>query len=371
MVRHRGYATEEGTRSFADGAKRERRLPVEHFRRGPDGLTLSSLGLGTYLGQPDTATDLLVEDAVRIALSSGRVNVIDTAINYRYQRAERSIGRALDALLEGRRLRRAEVFVASKVGYLAPDGESNVSPAEWVRRELIEPGTLRPEEVVGGSHAMSPAYLEDQVDRSRRNLGLETIDLLYLHNAADAQIPSIGLAAFWERLKLAFGRLEALRARGALRFYGLASWDALRLPPDDPQFLPLEPTVRLAEMVGGPHHGFRFVQFPLNVARPEALLRPNQRVGERTEPLLVAARHLGLAVFTSAPLLQGELARSGPQYGSLSRATSALQWARSAPGNLAPLLGAKQPGHLAEGLSLATLPPWEEDEFASHGPRSD
>ena len=31
-------------------------------------------------------------------------------------------------------------------------------------------------------HCMSPAYLENQIERSRRNLGMETIDLFYVHN---------------------------------------------------------------------------------------------------------------------------------------------------------------------------------------------
>lgn len=368
MVLHRGAATPEGTLGFLHRATRGGRLPADHFRRTPGELTVSSLGLGTYLGQPDTATDLQVEAAVRIALESGRVNVIDTAINYRHQRAERSVGRALHALIGAERVKRSEVFVATKVGYLSPDGESALSPAEWVRRELIESGALDPADVVDGSHAMSPSYLRDQVERSRTNLGLETIDLVYLHNAADAQVPAIGLSKFYERLRAAFACLEELRAQGALQSYGLATWDALRARPDDPTFLPLEPTVRLAEEVGGAAHGFRFVQFPLNLAMPEAASFRNQPTGGSRETVLSATQRLGLGVFTSVPLLQGELARSGPHYGSLSRAASAIQWARSAPGNLAPLLGLKQPEHLSEGLSVAAISPWTAAEFSSRPP---
>lgn len=336
---------------------------------GPGGLTFSSLGLGTYLGRPDSATDVQVEAAVSLAIESGRVNVVDTAINYRHQRAERSVGRALGQLFTAGRARREEVFVATKAGYLAPDGESGLSPAEWVRRELIEPGHLDAKDVVDGSHSMSPEYLEDQAERSRRNLGLETLDLLYLHNAPDAQIPHIGLAAFWDRLRLAFGRLEELRRRGTIAYYGLATWDALRARPDDPRFMPLEPAVKIAEEAGGVAHGFRFVQFPLNVALPEAVSFANQPVGDSRETLLSATRRLGLGVFTSVPLLQGELARAGPNYGALSRAASAIQWARSAPGNLAPLLGLKRPEHLSEGLQVASQIPWEPAEFEERVPR--
>lgn len=370
MARHKGAASSDGTRAFRTRATHQGRLPVEHFREAPGGLIVSSLGLGTYLGRPDTATDLLVEAAVKVAVESGRVNVIDTAINYRHQRAERSVGRALHALIESGRTRRNEVFVATKVGYLAPDGESSLSPREWIERELLEPGILDPREIVEGSHAMSPDFLEDQLERSRQNLGLETIDLVYLHNAPDAQLPAIGRDRFLERLRRAFVRLEELRGRERLGAYGLATWDSLRARPDAPEFFSLRDAVALAEEVGGASHGFRFVQFPLNLALPQAVTFSNQPTDGGRETLLSAARRLGLGTFTSVPLLQGELARTGPHFGSLSRAASAIQWARSAPGNLAPLLGLKRPEHLSEGLGVAAILPWNEKEFGAKVPRS-
>lgn len=370
MVRHPGEATAEGTRNFRAKAIHGGRLPAEHFRRGPGDLSLTSLGIGTYLGRPDLATDLQVEAAVRLGITSGRVNVIDTAINYRNQRAERAVGRAVHALIDSERVKRSEVFVATKVGYLAPDGESGVPASEWVRRELIEPGVLDPVDVVEGSHAMSPSYLRDQVDRSRANLGLETLDLVYLHNAPDAQLASLGPERFLERLRLAFSCLEELRSSGVLQSYGLATWASLLAPPDDPGFFPLESAVRLAEELAGPAHGFRFVQFPVNIALPEAVTFANQPVHGVRLPALEAAVRLNLGVFSSVPLMQGELARSGPHYGSLSRAASAIQWARSAPGTIAPLLGLKTPEHLSEGLAVAALPPWPESEFRSHVARA-
>src|SRR5580692_8618979 len=127
-----GSASAEGTARFRDRAVADHGVPRQHFRLGPDGLSLSSLGLGTYLGRPDAATDLAVQDAVSVVVRSGRINVIDTAINYRHQRAERSVGRGLSHLIEQGVIRRQEVFVATKVGYLAPDGESPMAPDQWI-----------------------------------------------------------------------------------------------------------------------------------------------------------------------------------------------------------------------------------------------
>ncbi len=360
-----GRATPEGTGRFADRGVRERQLPKEHFRDAPGGLRLSSFGLGTYLGRPDGRTDLAVEEAVTVSLASGRVNVVDTAINYRGQRAERSVGRALRRLVDRGSVARDEVFLSTKVGYLAPDAEAGEPARDWVERELIRPGALREEDLVDGSHAMTPSYLEDQVRRSRENLGVASVDLLYLHNAPDAQIARVGEEEFARRLLEAFATCERLRSAGTIGAYGLATWDSLRVPPGAEGHFDLGTAVRLAEEAGGHQHGFRFVQFPFNRSMPEAAAWPSQVVGPATVPLFEAARSWGLGCFTSVPLLQGQLARGTGGVRGLTPAQTALQFARSAPGNLGPLVGQKQPAHLAENLAVASERPWTESEFRS------
>jgi aryl-alcohol dehydrogenase-like predicted oxidoreductase len=361
----RGLATPQDTDRFARRAIEARRLPSEHFRTSPGGLHLSSLGLGTYLGEPDGATDQAVEHAVAVCLTSGRVNVLDTAINYRLQRAERSVGRALNRLVDQGGVTRPEVFVATKVGYLAPDSEAGIPAARWVQQELVETGVLGPHDLVGGSNAMSPAYLKDQFARSRRNLGVESVDLLYLHNVADAQLPEVGPAEFESRLGRAFQVLEEFRAAGELGSYGLATWECLRTAPDTPGHFDLERVVHLAESVGGKEHGFRYVQFPFNVAMPEAWAARTQRVGGERLSTFDAAHRFGLGVFTSVPLLQGQLARHGPRRGGLTAAQTAVQFARSAPGTIGPLVGQKRAEHLSENLEVAAQRPWDDSTFES------
>ena len=358
-----GHASPEGTARFRDRAVDARKLPTRHFREAPGNLALSSIGLGTYIGPPDAPTDLAVEHAVTVCLTSGRVNVLDTAINYRYQRAERSIGRALSHLIDRDEVKREEVFVATKNGYFAPDAQSPTPPDRWIEDELIRPGILDRADIVDDCHAMSPSYLADQLERSRRNLGLRTIDLVYLHNAADAQLPVVGPAVFATRLESAFRFYEKCRDEGRLRSYGLATWDCLRTRPNDPGFFALEHAVRLARKVGGEDHGFRFVQFPFNVAMPEAASLANQPVGGSRSTLFEAAGRLGVGCFTSVPLFQGQLARSGPKREGLSSAQTALQFARSAPGTIAPLVGQKRSEHLSENLEIAARVPWDPEQF--------
>src|SRR5574341_1417651 len=99
------FATPEGTARYAQ--RFAGRAAEGHFRER-NGLLLSSIGIGTYLGEHDAATDESYTDAVVAAVSAG-VNVIDSAINYRFQRSERAIGAALKKLAAAG-IAREEIF---------------------------------------------------------------------------------------------------------------------------------------------------------------------------------------------------------------------------------------------------------------------
>ena len=360
-----GRASGDGTDRFRDRAVRERGIPFEHFRGAPGRLVLSSIGLGTYLGNPDGPTDLAVEQAVTVCLTSGRVNVLDTAINYRYQRAERSVGRALARAIDRLAITRDEVFVATKNGYLAPDASTGPLRRDWMDEQLVRPGALDPRDIVDGSHAMSRSFLAHQFSRSRENLGLDTVDLLYLHNAPDAQLPTVGRSTFLDRLEEAFRLYESWRDEGRLGAYGLATWSCLTVPPGEPTHFALESAVRTARKVGGEDHGLRFVQLPFNLAMTEAWTLPTQPVRGERLPALIAATKLGLGCFTSVPLAQGRLLRSGVRRTGLSAAQTAIQFARSAPGTIGPLVGQKSAEHLSENLEVAARRPWDAVTFNS------
>ncbi len=52
------------------------------------------------MGKPDTEDDLKQFNAIIDSVRSGGVNVIDSAINYRYMKSERTIGAAIRFLSE-------------------------------------------------------------------------------------------------------------------------------------------------------------------------------------------------------------------------------------------------------------------------------
>ena len=73
------FATSDGTKNYS--ARFAARAASGHFRE-QQGLRLSSLGIGTYLGEPDARTDEAYTAAIVAAVESG-ATVIDSAINNR------------------------------------------------------------------------------------------------------------------------------------------------------------------------------------------------------------------------------------------------------------------------------------------------
>jgi aryl-alcohol dehydrogenase-like predicted oxidoreductase len=351
-----GRATLEGTKRFAE---RSEAVPG-HFREAA-GLWLSSIGLGTYLGDEDAATDRGYEACVRAALSSG-VNVFDTAINYRGQRSERAIGRALGAAFAEGLAKRDEVFVSTKGGYLPHDAEDPRDPRAYILETFVESDVAPRSEIVRGGHCIAPAYLRDQIARSLKNLGLATIDLYYLHNV-ETQRAAVGRDAFRQRLCAAIEVLEEAVSQGRISGWGVATWDGLRVPEEHPEHLSMTEIRALAAEVAGGESHFRGVQLPVNLAMPEAIAYPSQEGPDGRASALRVAAALRLAVFGSASILQGRLAVELPEEieeafsGVRPGAQKALQFSRSAPGMTSSLVGVSTPAHALEDFALAKVAP--------------
>jgi aryl-alcohol dehydrogenase-like predicted oxidoreductase len=358
-----GRATAQGTLRYA--ARFQGRAAAGHFRDVQAGLVLSSIGIGTYLGEPDDATDNSYADAIVEAVEGG-INVVDAAINYRLQRSERSIGTALKALAS-KGFSREEVVLCTKAGFLTPDGDMPDDANEYFAREYLEPGIFKPEEIAAGCHCMTPRYLANQLERSLGNIGVECVDVFYLHNP-ETQLSEIPPDEFRKRIKDAFTFLESAAAAGKIGAYGLATWNAFREEPKSQGYLSLATMESLAREVGGKDHHFRFVQLPLNLAMPEALLRPNQVVEGKTMAMVQAARALGITLVTSAALLQGQLTRNLPPYigaalGLKGSSAQALQFARSVPGVTTALVGMSRVEHVRANLEIIGVEPAPRDQF--------
>ena len=147
----------------------------------------------------------------------------------------------------------------------------------------------------------------------------------------------------------------------------MATWECFRVDSDNLQFLSLSEVLDLAKQVGGENHGFRFIQLPFNMHLDQAFMKKNQNIDGKNISILEAAQKYDIGVFTSVPLMQGKLLAPGvmPEFNELKPSLLALQFIRSTPGVLAPLVGHKLEAHVNENLEIMKIPPIEENEFSS------
>lgn len=354
-----GRATPEGTRRFR---KRFAKTQPDHFYRLlADGAIVSSLGLGTYLGECEDAEDARYTATVIAALARG-VNILDTAINYRCQRSERAIGEALRTMISSDAITREEVIVCTKGGYIPLERTPPATKEGYrgfLHSEYYGPGVMGPDDVVSGGHCLRPRYLDDQIERSRKNLGLAFIDLYYLHNP-EQQLEVLTRPEFLDVMRAAFSALETQVRRGVIGSYGCATWNGFRVSPETRNHLSLQELVSVAREIAGAQHHFKVIQLPVNLAMTEAVRVPTQKVGSDQVPLLEAAHRLGISVVGSATLMQSQLTRSLPQQlhstfpGFSSDARRAIAFAQSLP-LTAALVGMKSVSHLEENLECPEI----------------
>ncbi|WP_306053733.1 aldo/keto reductase [Natronococcus wangiae] len=158
-----------------------------HYRElGDSGLEVSEIGFGAWVVGTDWWGDRSEDDAVEMieyAVDRG-ITYFDTGDVYGHGRSEELIGRALADV-------RDEVTVATKVGY------------DFYNNPQAGHGELPKE--------MDPEYLREAVEKSLERLGMDSIDVLQLHNAnVDEITPDV--------LEL----LDELEEEGTIEATGLA-----------------------------------------------------------------------------------------------------------------------------------------------------
>lgn len=249
-------ATVEGTKSYPHQSTPN--------LLGKTGWSVSPVGFGGY-----RIHDRVDEhrEALKLALTSG-CNLIDTSTNYGDGGSEKLIGEVLRELIGAGKLKREQVVVVSKAGYV--QGE-NLKLARQ-RRERGIPFAEIVEYSDDCWHCISPEFLKDQLTRSLQRLGLQQIDVLLLHNPEYFLKAQSDHAEYYRRIKEAFKYLETEVAQGRIQYFGISS-NTFPEPKEADDFTSLEAVCDLASQIGAKH--FAVVQFPFNLYEPEAAFEPN------------------------------------------------------------------------------------------------
>ena len=264
---------------------------------GSTGLTVSQAGFGCYRIDPQVPEHGL---ALRQALLSG-VNLIDTSSNYGDGGSEMLAGRVLAGLMQEGSLRRGQVVVVTKAGYLqgsnyAQSQERKAQAKPWP--ELVEYGPNL-------EHCIHPEFLADQLTASLERLGLDAVDAYLLHNpeyylgwaAKSGMALEQARDEYYRRIEAAFRHLEGEADAGRISFYGVSS-NTFPAPDGYEEFTSLDKLWRIAGSISKEHR-FRVIELPFNLLEPGAAAEPNQPDGKS---LLSYAYDRGLGVLINRPL---------------------------------------------------------------------
>jgi aryl-alcohol dehydrogenase-like predicted oxidoreductase len=353
-----GRATAAGTKQFAE--RFESSYSPDFYRHTAPDLTYSSLGMGTYLGDCNDREDDRYVEVLSAGISKG-INILDTAINYRCQRSERAVGRALRETIHSGLASREEIVVCTKGGYVPLDGAPPATRAEYdayLEKEFFSTSVISRSDLVAGGHCVKPKFLADQIARSRKNLGIDTIDVFYLHNP-EQQLDGLDQTRFTTVMSDAFTELEAQVSAGNIGTYGCATWNGFRVFAANKSHLNLADLVQVAENVAGKSHHFRSVQLPVNLAMTEAVRSPTQGYKGKNRSLLELAGDIGMSVVASASLMQSQLTSNLPPevktlFPSLNTdAQRAIAFVRSLPVDSA-LVGTRSVLHLEENIAACS-----------------
>lgn len=340
----RGRATPEGTGRHAAGRPGYRRL-------GRTELTVSAVGFGGYRTGRRSPEH---RAALTAALAAG-VNLIDTSSNYMLGDSERLIGEVLASA----GVAREEIVVVSKIGYVQGPNLDLAQQREAAGRPFPEMVKY----MDGCWHCISPELLEDQLGRALDRLGLETIDVLLLHNpeyflsdvahrdgAADLAATR---DAFYDRLRRAFGFLDGAVADGRIGWYGVSSNSCVS-PTSDPE------ATSVTRMVEASDGRMSVLQLPYNLFETGALFEANTPEGTALES--AAAHDLGVLVNRPLNAMAGNrlIRLADPPRPGAPNSDEALRARVEALGGQEAALAAGAPGVDTPTVSELLLDRWEE-----------
>ncbi len=273
-----GYATLEGTNHYFYKIKKTYfDFSENSWYRSITGLSFipSRLGFGTYRVHYNDKQHL---DALREALLSG-INVIDTSSNYGDGGSEILVGNVLKELIDSKRIRREEVIIITKAGYIQG-------------KNLKSYLTLNLPEIVKVSddlyHCIHPEFLELQIEISRQRLGIKTIDVFLLHNPEYYLKVYGDQEIYLKRIEKAFHFLEEKRKQKVIQFYGISS-NTFVTPQENKEHTSLTKILKIAT------EGFKVIQFPAN------LLETGYKMNYHNKSLLEIAKENNLWTLSNRP----------------------------------------------------------------------
>ncbi len=353
-------ATFDDTLNFAKKFKNYKDFYIKH-----NDLVFSKLGLGTFSKEPYKEENYVFHyiEGVKEAIRRG-INLIDTASNYRYGQSEKEIGIALKELFDEEAIRREELIICSKGGFIQLDYPFPENPYLWIDEKIIKAKLATKDDIELDQHCLTADFIEWSCKKSLKNLGIDSIDIYFLHNP-EMQLLKLGYKKFLKKIESIFKRFEKMADSGKIKYYGIATWNGFTNSTSSNELMNLEDLVQIAKKVAGESHHFKYIQTPFNIAKTSIYTLETQKVNGEKCTLLQAAHRLKIGVISSSSLLQMNLFKNSfkAETGYLLDSKMvlendiqlALQFVRSTPGIISSLFASKAPIHIKKNLEITKI----------------
>lgn len=306
-----GKANYDGTKSYVESFKLKNKKCKNVY-------CLSALGIGTYLGNPNSDVDKILKEAISFSIKNG-INIIDTAINYRGMRSEVIVGKVINQLIEEKKIKRANIVISTKGGFLPADyrdKELDETYRENYKDEVIDTfynlfeskldiPKSKINEMLDRRNVIENEIIDVLFEQSRKNLGIDTIDIYYLHNP-EVSKGFMDNDLFYEELRKTFALLESKIKDNKLSYYGISTSQGFLLDANHKAFLNLEKLIRLSNEVSDGNSHLKFIQLPFNKGRIDAIIKQNQPYNTKTFSTLEVANKLNIFSISNVSLGQGE-----------------------------------------------------------------
>ena len=267
---------------------------------------MGTVVLGTHLGNFSKEDSLKYVEAIKYAVRNG-IYSIDGAINYRGMCSERDEGVALAELMNSGIITREEVFISSKAGLLYGDISAKLPPMKYLSEKLENKGISIEDfsEYEGLFQTLNPAFYEIALNKSLENLGLEMIDVYYIHIP---EITKLKLTEdeFYEKMEMLIRWYETKCFEGKIRYYGIAFEFMVEEPFENKWHIEIERIKNIARKVSGEKNHFKYILFEYNIMCDWADTVKSQMIDGVKMTMIEACKALELETVASMPFAMGD-----------------------------------------------------------------
>lgn len=253
-----GQATPQGTERYYRKLLEHSTEPEaleRSFLRTANGLTAGRVGFGCYRIARNHST----HHGALIHSLLTTTNVIDTSTNYGDGSSEALVGDVLHELIHSGRMKRDEVIVVTKIGYIQGKNIHFVNENKDQYEEILKFS----DDLM---HSLDPRFLLDQLELSRKRLGLSVIDVVLLHNPEYylKYAESVKMEQdeakneYLKRIRQALDTLHEEVVAGRIGSIGISS-NTFPDPHNEYESTPLKEILEFAP------ESFRVIQFPANM----------------------------------------------------------------------------------------------------------